>query len=83
MVYSLVSLYFNNAKIKDVKELSSLISLLKLTCNKKELYKTLVYKTFRDLLSSKFLEKGLGTVSPPHFVYDFLTKLFLMLYSFN
>ena len=30
-----------------------------------------------------FLEKGLGLPSPPHFMYDFSRKLFLMLYSFN
>ena len=28
-----------------------------------------------------FLEKGLRKVSPPHFVYDFSGKMFLMLYS--
>ena len=28
-----------------------------------------------------FLEKYLGTVSPPYFVYDFFKKMFLMLYS--
>ena len=27
-----------------------------------------------------FLEKGLGIVSPPYFVYDF-SKIFVMLYS--
>ena len=30
-----------------------------------------------------FLKKGLGIVSPPHFVYGFSTKMFLMLYSIN
>ena len=30
-----------------------------------------------------FLEKGLGIVSPPHFVYGFSRKMFLMLYSIN
>ena len=30
-----------------------------------------------------FLDKVLGIVSPAHFVYDFLTKMFLMLYSIN
>ena len=33
------------------------------------------------MLNIDFLEKGLGIVSPPHFVYDFLRKVFLMLYS--
>ena len=28
-----------------------------------------------------FSEKGLEIVSPPHFVYDFSRKIFLMLYS--
>ena len=30
-----------------------------------------------------FLEKGLGIVSRPNFVYDFSRKMFLMLYSIN
>ena len=30
-----------------------------------------------------FLEKGLGIVSTPHFVYDFTRKRFLMLYSID
>ena len=30
-----------------------------------------------------FLDKGLGIVSPAHFVYEFSTKMFLMLYSIN
>ena len=29
------------------------------------------------------VEKGLGIVSPPHFVYDFSRKILLMLYSIN
>ena len=33
------------------------------------------------MLNLDFLEKGLGIVSPPHFVYDFSGKMFLMLYS--
>ena len=31
----------------------------------------------------EFLEKVLGIVSPPHFVYDFFRKMFLTLYSIN
>ena len=27
--------------------------------------------------------KGLGIVSPPHFAYDVLRKMFFMLYSIN
>ena len=37
----------------------------------------------RDRLSFDFLEKCLGLVSPPHFVYDFLKKIFLMSYFIN
>ena len=35
------------------------------------------------MLNLDFLDKGLGIVSPAHFVYDFSTKMFLMLYSIN
>ena len=35
------------------------------------------------MLNFDFLDKGLGIVSPAHFVYDFLTKMFFMLYSTN
>ena len=34
-----------------------------------------------DMLNFDFLEKGLGLVSPPLFVYHFLGKVFLMLCS--
>ena len=33
------------------------------------------------MLNFDFLEKGLGTVSPPHFVYDFSRKIVYMLCS--
>ena len=33
------------------------------------------------MVSFDFLEKGLGIVSPTHFMYDFSRKMFLMLYS--
>ena len=33
------------------------------------------------MLIFDFSEKGLGTVSVLHFVYDFSRKMFLMLYS--
>ena len=33
------------------------------------------------MLNFDILEKGLGIVSPPHIVYDFPRKVFLMLYS--
>ena len=35
------------------------------------------------MLNFDFLDKGLGIISPAHFVYDFSTKMFLMLYSIN
>ena len=35
------------------------------------------------MLNFDVLGKGLGIVSPPHFVYDFSRKMFLMLYSIN
>ena len=35
------------------------------------------------MLNFDFLEKGLEIVSPPHSVYDFSRKMFLMLYSIN
>ena len=46
-------------------------------CNMCCIFKTLHY-WLRD-----FLDKGLGIVPPAYFVYDFLTKMFLMLYSIN
>ena len=39
------------------------------------MYKTLDYR-YRDLLNFNFSEKGLGLVSSPHFVFDFLRKCF-------
>ena len=50
--------------------------------NQNKIYKTLEY-WFRDMLNFDFLEKGLGIVSLPHFVYNFSRKIFLMLYSIN
>ena len=35
------------------------------------------------MLNFEFLEKGLGIVSLPPFVYDFSRKMFLMLYPIN
>ena len=37
----------------------------------------------KDMLNFDFSEKGLELVSSSHFVYDFLRKMFLMLYSIN
>ena len=55
---------------------------LNLAYNKKKLHKSLDYSS-RDMLNFDFFEKGLGIVSPPHFSYDFSTKMFFMLYSIN
>ena len=52
---------------------------LKLAYYKNKLFKTLRYWS-RDKLN---LDKGLGKVSPAHVVYDFSTKMFLMLYCIN
>ena len=35
------------------------------------------------MLNFDTLDKGLGKVSPADFVYDFSTKMFLVLYSIN
>ena len=35
------------------------------------------------MLNIDFLEKGLGTVSPVHFVHDLLRKMIFMLCSIN
>ena len=35
------------------------------------------------MLNFDFLDKGLEIIFPAYFVYDFLTKMFLMLYSIN
>ena len=35
------------------------------------------------MLNFDFLVKGLGIISPTYFVYDFTTKMFLVLYSIN
>ena len=55
---------------------------LNLAYNKNKLYKTLGYWS-RDMLNFDFLEKGLGIVSPPHFLYDISRKMFVMLYYIN
>ena len=46
------------------------------------MYKTLDYWP-RDMFNFDFLEKGLGVVSRPHFVYDFSRKMCPMLHTFN
>ena len=55
---------------------------LNLTYYKNNLYKTLVYWS-RENLNFNFLKEGLGIVSTLYFVYEFLTKMLLMLYSIN
>ena len=50
---------------------------LSLAYNKNKLYKTLGYWS-RDMLNFGFLEKGLGIVSAPIFVYDFSRKIFIV-----
>ena len=52
---------------------------------KKALYevKSIIVNWSRDILNFQFLEKGLGIVSPPYFVYDFSRKIYLMLYSIS
>ena len=53
-----------------------------LSYNKNKLYKILDYWS-RDMPNFGFSEKGLGLLSPPHFVHDFSRKMFLMLHSIN
>ena len=55
---------------------------LNLAYNKIKLHTTLNYWS-RDMLNFEFFEKGLEIVSPPHFVYNFLRKMLLMLCSIN
>ena len=61
---------------------SYILIALNLPCHKNQLYKTSDY-WFKDKLNFNFSEKGLRLVSPPHFVYDFSRKMFLMLHSIN
>ena len=59
-----------------------ILMILNLAYNKSKLYKTLDYWSW-DMLNFIFSEKGLGIVCPPHFVYDFSTKMFLLICSSN
>ena len=54
----------------------------KLPYNRNKLFKTLHYWC-RDMLNLDFSDKGLWIVSPAYFLYDFSTKMLLMLYSIN
>ena len=69
MVCSLVSIYFNS---------------LQFDIQWKQTMKLYEDHWFRDMPMPNFyfLKKDLGTVSPPHFVYDFSGKIFLMLFWF-
>ena len=49
---------------------------------KNKLYETFDYQS-RDMLNLDFLEKDLGIVSPPHYVYDFSRQICFRLYSIN
>ena len=40
-----------------------------------------LYTINPEICSTFFLDKRLGIDSPAHFAYDFLTKMFLVLYS--
>ena len=71
-----------NAFYFALKALFVLKLALKLAYNRNKLFKTLHYWS-RDMLNFDFLDKGLGILSPAHFVYDSSTKMFLMLYSVN
>ena len=53
--------------------------VLNLAYNKNKLHKSLEHWS-RNILSFDFLEKNPGEVSPPHFVWDFSSKIFLMLF---
>ena len=56
--------------------------VLNLGTAKKKLSNALDYWS-KDMLNFNFPEKSLGLVFPPHFVYNFLRIMFLMLYSIN
>ena len=57
----------------------NILIALNLAYNKSKHYKTLNYCS-RDMLNFDFLKKGLGMVFPPHFVYGFSRKMFLIFY---
>ena len=58
------------------------MTALSLPYNNSKLHKTSDCWS-KDMHNFNFSEKGLGLVSPTHFVYDFLRKMFLMLHSIN
>ena len=66
-----------------VRSLISVYSIaLKFAYNRNKPFKTLHYWS-RNMLNFDILDKGLGIVSPSHFVYNFSTKMYLVLYSIN
>ena len=67
MVCCLVSIHFDSPELEHTVK-----KLIKLWTINLEISSIWIY-----------LEKRLGIVSPPHFVNDFLRKMFLMLYSIN
>ena len=58
-----------------------ILKALKLACSKKNLHKTLHYWS-RDRLNFDISGKGLGIVSPLHFVHDSSRKMFKCLWSY-
>ena len=60
----------------------SLSIFLNLANHKNKICKTLENWS-RNMLNFSVVENGLGIVSLPHFVYDFLRNVFLMLCSIN
>ena len=78
---SLLSFFcpFIETKIKNQLFSKLILITLKLGYIKNKLYKTLDYCS-RDILNFDFIENGLGVVSPPHFVYDISTKMFLVIF---
>ena len=52
------------------------------TFNENKLHKTL-HHWFRDMISFDILEKNMGLVLPPHFVYDFSRNMFPVSFSIN
>ena len=64
-------------------KLSSNISIaFNFAYDKTKLYKFLD-NCSKDILNFKVLEKDLGILSPPNFVYELSRKVFIMLYSIN
>ena len=57
-----------------------ILKALNFTYNVNKLYKTFDCWS-SDMLNFDFVKKSLGTVSPPHFVYDFLREMFLVFHS--